>query len=188
MIGVFALLFAGFAGAWLAAGQRDLTVDPAPGFEGAARPPGARVPEFSLVNQDGERVSRPDGAPVVYAFIYSHCKDTCPLEVQQIRGAMDQLGSDVPVVGVSVDPANDTADSARAFLIEQHMTGRMDFLLGSRAELEPVWSAFGIAPQTDGREHSAGIVITTGDRQRIGFLPNYLTSDGLAGDLRRLGA
>lgn len=177
--------FAGFLGAWLAAGDRELEPTPA-GFQGALRPPGATVPAFSLSNQDGELVTRPDASPVVYAFIYSHCEDTCPQEVQQIRAALDTLGRDVPVLGVSVDPAHDTPASARAFLVDQHMTGRMEFLLGTRDELEPLWEAFGIGPQTDTLEHSAGIVLATGDQQRIGFLPDYLDPDGLASDLRRL--
>jgi protein SCO1/2 len=102
---------------------------------------------------------------------------------------MDDLGRDVPVIGISVDPANDTARSARTFLLEQHMTGRMRFALGTAAELRPVWEAFGVAPQRDGKEHSASVVVVDGDlRQRIGYRPSYLTVDGLAGDLRRIGA
>ena len=70
----------------------------------------------------------------------------------------------MPVLGVSVDPANDTPRSARAFLAEQHMTGPDASSCSAReAELEPLWKAFGIAPQTDGREHSAGIVLASGD-------------------------
>ncbi|MFL6030593.1 MAG: SCO family protein, partial [Gaiellaceae bacterium] len=141
-------------GVWLAnAGGQD----PLPaGWQGALRPPGTKLPEFTLTNQDGERVSAASlrGRPLVVAFIYSTCRDTCPAQVQSIRGALDDLGHDVRVVGVSVDPANDTPDRARTFLLDQSMTGRMDFLLGTRAELEPVWRAFGIAPQTKGRDHS----------------------------------
>ena len=185
-IGVIALLFAGFAGAWLAAGERRLASDASAAYRGSIRPPGATVPKFSLVNQDGKRVTRPDGSPAVYVFLYSRCEDTCPLEVQQIRGAMDALGRDVPVVGVSVDPVDDTRASARAFLREYGMTGRMDFLLGSRAELAPLWKAFGIAPQTEGREHSAYVVLAQGDRQRVGFPPNLLSVGALESDLRRL--
>lgn len=176
---------AGFVAAFVAAGERQLEPIPA-GFQGAVRPPGAPVPEFALTNQDGETVTRPSGSPVIYAFIYSHCEDTCPFEVQQIRAALDALGRDVPVLGVSVDPANDTPQSARVFLAEQHMTGRMEFLLGERAELQPLWKAFGIDPQRDGREHSAGIVLASGAEQRIGYRPDYLAVDDLASDLRKL--
>ena len=185
LVGVVALAFAAFAGAYLGAGKRHLTPETTGGF---LRPPGSRVPPFSLVNQDGARVTGAQGT-AVYAFIYSHCEDTCPLEVQQIKGALDDLGHDIPVIGVSVDPANDTAASARAFLIKQTMTGRMDFLLGSRAELEPLWRAFGVAPETKGREHSAGVVVVDGEgRQRVGFPASQLTPERLTADLRRLGA
>lgn len=189
LVAVIAFACAAFAGAFLAAGQdngrRGLTEGE---YQGYVRPAGARVPAFALRNQDGDRVTGAQGT-AVYAFIYSHCRDTCPLEVQQIRGALDRLGHDVPVVGVSVDPANDTPASAKAFLAKQFMTGRMDFLLGSRAELEPVWKAFGVAPQTKGREHSAGVVVVDGEgRQRVGFPASQLTPEGLTADLKRLGA
>jgi protein SCO1/2 len=177
---------AGVFGVWLA--TRGDESEPA-GWQGALRPNGARMPEFALTNQDGEAVTAASlrGRPVVFAFVYSTCKDTCPAQVQSIRGALDDLGKDVRVVGVSVDPANDTPDRARTFLVDQSMTGRMDFLLGSRAELEPVWKAFGIAPQSKGREHSSYTVIVDADgRQRIGFPASQLTSSALAADLAAL--
>ena len=73
------------------------------------------------------------GRTVVMTFVYSTCEDTCPAQVQSIRGALDRLGRDVPVLAVSVDPRNDTPARARRFLLEQHMTGRVRFVLGSRA-------------------------------------------------------
>jgi len=187
-IGVFVCIFVGFGAAWYAtfqaAGESRLTAED---FSGFVRPAGARVPAYSLTDQDGRRITTERDGPTIFAFIYSHCRDTCPVEVQQIRGAMDKLGHDVPVVAISVDPSNDTRDSARAFLIKQRMTGRMDFLLGSRAELEPVWKAFGIAPQTEEREHSAGIVVVDDEgRQRLGYPTSQLTVDGLERDLRLL--
>jgi protein SCO1 len=195
LIGVFACGFAVFGGLWFAAyneaGQSKLTPDRAAGYSGAARPPGAKVPAFRLRDQDGELITQDfaRGRPAIYAFIYSHCDDTCPVEVQQIRGAMDQLGRDVPVIGISVDPANDTRDSARAFLIKQHMTGRMRFALGTREQLQPVWRAFGIQPQTKESEHSASVVLADARGfQKIGYAFSYLRVDGLEADLRRIGA
>jgi protein SCO1 len=175
------------AGVWLARAGDDAPA--ATGWEGAVRPDGARLPDFALSTQDGERVTAASlrGTPVVVTFVYSTCKDTCPAQVQGIRGALDDLGRDVPVVGVSVDPGNDTPARARAFLLEQSMTGRMDFLLGNRAELAPVWKAFGIAPQRNGRDHSAYTVLVDGDgRQRVGFPASQLTSRALAADLVQL--
>jgi protein SCO1/2 len=178
---------AGVFGVWLA--QRGEDAPAATGWEGSVRPPGTRLPDFSLRSQDGETVtaSALRGEPVVVTFIYSTCEDTCPGQVQSIRGALDDLGRDVPVVGVSVDPAGDTPESARSFLLEQSMTGRMEFLLGTRAELTPIWEAFGIAPQREGREHSAYTVLVDGEgRQRIGFPADRLTPSALAHDLARL--
>ena len=178
---------AGVLGVWL--GQRGSDAPAATGWEGSIRPPGARLPEFELRNAEGETVTAAGlrGRPVVVTFIYSTCEDTCPGQVQSIRGALDDLGRDVPVVGVSVDPANDTPARARAFVLEQSMTGRMDFLLGSRAALARLWQAFGIAPQRDGRDHSAYTVLVDAEgRQRVGFPVSQLTPRRLARDLARL--
>jgi protein SCO1/2 len=178
---------AGVLGVWLA--QRGSDAPAATGWEGSLRPPAARLPDFALRDQDGETVTAASlrGRPVVVTFIYSTCEDTCPGQVQSIRGALDDLGRDVPVIGVSVDPANDTPARARAFVLEQSMTGRMDFLLGSRAALARLWDAFGIAPQRDGRDHSAyTVVVDAQGRQRVGFPVSQLTPRRLAHDLARL--
>jgi protein SCO1/2 len=176
---------AGVLGVWLAQAGGEPT--PA-GWQGALRPPGARVPAFSLSNQDGKTVTAASlrGRPAVFAFVYSTCKDVCPAQVRSIRGALDRLGHDVRVVGVSVDPANDTPDRAKTFLIDQAMRDRMDFLLGTRAQLAPVWKAFGIAPQTKGRDHSSyTVIVDAAGRQRIGFPADQLTSSRLAADLAK---
>jgi protein SCO1/2 len=163
----------------------------ASGFAGALRPPGVPAPDFRLRDAGGElvRMDRYRGGPVVMTFVYSHCEDTCPGQVQTIRGALDDLGRDVPVLAVSVDPANDTPASARRFVNEQRMTGRMRFLLGDERALAPVWKAYGIAPQRGALDHSAYVVLVDGSgRQRIGFPHSVVTDAALAHDLRRLGA
>ena len=50
-----------------------------------------------------------------------------------------------------------------------------------------MWEAFGIAPQRDGRDHSAYTVLVDGEgRQRVGFPASQLTPRALAHDLARL--
>jgi protein SCO1 len=170
--------------------------DPAPsdtgagGFQGAVRP---NIPpqDFTLRDQDGKvaRLSAYRGRPVILTFMYSTCRDTCPLTAQQIKGAMDDLGHDVPALAVSVDPAQDTPARARRFLLRQGLTGRMRFLLGDRARLAPIWKAYGIAPQRDKFDHSAYVLlIDSRGRQRVGWPVEQLFPEGLAHDLRRLGA
>ena len=103
-------------------------------------------------------------------FIYSTCEDTCPGQVQPIRGALDRLGHDLPVLRSPSTRANDTPARAQRFLLEQHVTGRMRFVLGSERELAPVWKGYGIAPQRGTLDHSAYVVLVDGEGlQRIGF-------------------
>jgi protein SCO1/2 len=161
------------------------------GFAGSLRP---AIPpqDFTLRDQDGHRVRLSDfrGQVVVLTFMYSTCQDTCPVTATQIRGALDDLGHDVPALAVSVDPANDTPASARTFLFRRSLTrDRMRFLLGTRAQLAPVWNAYGIQPQGNGFEHSAYVLlIDRRGRQRVSFPVDQLTPEGLTHDIRKLEA
>jgi protein SCO1 len=160
-------------------------------FEGSTLPAGLRAPEVDLDDQDGERVRMADlrGEPVVVTFLYSNCEDSCPAQAQQVKGAFNDLGEDFPALAISVDPASDSPESARRFLSEQRMTGRMRFVLGSRAELKRVWDGYAIEPQRDDLEHTARVVLVDGrGLQRIGYPLDKLTPERLAHDLRLLAA
>lgn len=160
------------------------------GFRGARIAPGVPAPDFDLRDENGDRLTMRDlrGKPVVVTFLYSTCEDTCPATAQQIRGALDQLGRDVPVVAISVDPKGDSEESARRFLAEQSMTGRMKFALGTREELEPLWRAYGTTPQTVRQDHMArAVLIDARGRQRVGFPMNETSPDMIAHDLAVLG-
>ncbi|MGH2897664.1 MAG: SCO family protein, partial [Solirubrobacteraceae bacterium] len=135
---------------------------PAADFAGAVRPPGIEPARSrGLTDQDGRPVRLADlrGRPVVVTFLYTTCRDTCPLTTQQIRIALDELGHDVPVVAVSVDPPNDTPRRARTFALQQGMQGRMRWALGSAGELQRLWRAFGVQPQSADGEHTASTVL-----------------------------
>jgi protein SCO1/2 len=165
------------------------------GWAGAISPPGVPASDFTLRDQDGKTVSLSSyrGQIVILTFLYSTCQDTCPVAASTIRGALDDLPHDVPSLAVSVDPKNDTPDSAKKFLLKQHVNGRMDFLLGTQAQLAPIWKAYGIQPQLPGPatnpkyEHSARILLLdrTG-RQRIAFPIQQATSEGISHDVKRL--
>lgn len=191
MVVVAACLLAGAAAIALAHGGRGASASgETTGFEGAVRPPGARAVDFRLHDQHGRLATMGQyrGRDVIVTFMYSTCKDTCPLTAQQIRGALDDLGHDVPVLAVSVDPAGDTPAHVRTFLVEQQMTRRMRYLTGTSAQLAPIWRAYGIQPESSQAEHTASTVVVDGaGRQRLGYLTSQLTPEGLAADLRRLG-
>jgi protein SCO1 len=160
-------------------------------FEGAVMPRGLKAPDFTLTNQDGERVSMRDlrGQPVIVTFLYTTCEDTCPLQAQTVRGALDELGEDVPAIAIAVDPPRDTPERARAFLSEQRALGRLDFVLGSRSELRKVWDDFFVRPQSVTREHNARFTLV--DKrgfQRVGYPGFEATPERLAHDIRLLQA
>lgn len=160
-------------------------------FEGAVIPPGLRAPEIGLRDEDGDTVHMADlrGEPVIVTFLYSNCEDSCPIQAQQVKGALDDLGDDVPALAISVDPANDTSQSARAFLSKQRMTGRMRFVLGSRSQLEPIWDGYAVEPQLDDLEHTARIVLVDPKGvQRVGYPLGEVTPERLAHDVRLLAA
>jgi protein SCO1/2 len=161
-------------------------------YKGAARPK-APPGEFALRDQDGElvRLAGLRGKVVVLSPTYSTCEETCPIVAQEIRGALDDLSEtereQVRAFALSVDPANDTPDRAQEFLLNRRLRGYLDYLLGTRRELTPVWREYGFAPQTMEQEHNSYVVlIDQYGRQRVGFPANYLTPEDLTHDLRLL--
>ena len=188
LVGLFALGAAAFA---IVEGGDEDPDRPHDGFAGARLPDGLRAPSFDLTDERGDRVAMSDfrGEPVIVTFLYTNCEETCPPAAQQVKGALNELGRDIPALAIAVDPPRDTEASAQAFLSEQRMLGRMRFVLGSRAELAPVWHGYAIRPQTARSEHQARIVIVDGRGfQRVGFPVEQATPERLAHDVRMLAA
>jgi protein SCO1/2 len=168
---------------------------PRSSFNGAVRPPGARAANFSLRDQDGRRVELRDlrGKVVALSPMYTTCTTTCPLIAQQIRAALEDLSPherrQIVALALSVDPTHDTPRRAKRFLVSRHVDHYLDFLLGSSAQLRPIWRAYGFSRQGVKQEHNSYVVLI--DRrgmQRVGFAVGFLTPESLAHDLRVLVA
>ena len=175
------------AGSGSEAAAEGIGTDGSP-FQGATRP-AAPSPTFALRDQNGRPVSVEDlrGSAAIVTFVYSTCDDTCPAMARQIASALDTLGEDVPTLLISVDPEGDTPGSAQRFLNKMGLRDRARFVLGSRAQLAPVWKAYGIQPQGAGFDHSAYALIIDGKgRQRVSWPSEKLRSDGLAHDVREV--
>lgn len=110
----------------------------------------ATAPDFTLtdgLSGDAVTLSSLRGNVVAMAFLYTHCPDVCPLTAGLFRAAQKSLGADasrVRFLAVSVDPVGDTPSSVRSFSSEHDLSTNWHYLIGSRAQLEPVWSAYGI--------------------------------------------
>lgn len=182
LVGLVALAKPDRAAAPQAGGER---------FEGATLPEGLRAPDFALADEQGRRVTMREfrGRPVIVSFLYSTCRDSCPLQAQQIKGALNELGADYPALAVSVDPPGDTRRNARGFNAKQRMTGRLRWVLGSRTQLEPVWKAYAATGQRDDVEHNARFVLVDPKgTQRVGYPVDKVTPERVAHDLRLLAA
>jgi protein SCO1 len=158
-------------------------------FDGPTMPPGLHAANFVLTDQFGHRVSLSEhrGQVVVLTFIHSLCHDACPFMVEQIKGALNDLpgaGRNVPAIGVTVAPSQDTPANRRWFLNMHEMDGRLEFLNGPLPDVRRVWHAYAIQPGTAPEGHSAFVLlIDKRGLERVGFAADQLTPEGLAHDI-----
>jgi protein SCO1 len=127
-------------------------------FEGGLVEPRRQAPQIRLRDVDGKLVDLHAlaGKPVLLSFIYSQCPDTCPLTMQALREVRDELGAgadDIEIVLVSADPEGDTPEHVRDFLANYDMTGHASYLLGTQAELEPIWAAYQVEREIQQHSH-----------------------------------
>jgi protein SCO1/2 len=160
-------------------------------FDGSTLPDD-KAATFTLTNQYGRKVtlSHDRGHVVVVTWIHSLCKNDCPFMVEQIKGALNELphhGRSVRVIGVSVEPSQDTFARRRRFVADHQMTGRMQYVSGPLTQMRRVWKDYGIQPVTPKADHSAFVyLISKRGFERVGFPAIQLTPDALAHDIRRL--
>jgi cytochrome oxidase Cu insertion factor (SCO1/SenC/PrrC family) len=106
-------------------------------------------PTFRLRDEEGtwRTPASARGDVLVVTFIYTRCRDLCPRQAAEIKDAVLGAGGGVQVYAITVDPEHDDPAAARAWLKRMGVAGGpVHILLGSRAELEPVWNRFGIVP------------------------------------------
>jgi protein SCO1 len=171
----------------------------APGFIEPAR----QAPEIALHDYTGQpvRLSQFRGKAVLLTFIYDHCHETCPILVSKLHTTLELLGAkakEVQVVAVSVDPVGDTPKTVETFLAKHQMTGRMDYLIGSREQLAPIWKEYDISAEgtPDAREspenrtvsHTALIYGITGAGQWLALYNEPVKPSEMAHDVPLLAS
>jgi len=148
------------------------------------------APLFTLHDDRGKTVRLSDfrGHWVAVAFLYTHCPDVCPLIAQNLNAALRQA-PDLRVVAVSVDPKGDTPAAVRAFVKNHHLTSAFHYLIGSRAELRPVWRSWHVATvpgPSDTVSHSSfEVLVDPKGRERFFYDAQVRATDVLH-DLRQL--
>lgn len=166
----------------------------APGEATPMRP----APEIALKDSLGKDVRLSDfrGKATYLMFIYDHCPDVCPLMVSSFHTALSKLSraqaAKAQIVAVSVDPKGDTPKTVKHFLAERLMTGRMEYLVGSKTRLTPVWKAWGIQVEAspDAREvgHSAFVYGITGSGKVRALYPSNFKAAWIVHDTPILAA
>ena len=161
-------------------------------FKGGLITPRRQAPALDLDNIYGENVNIRElrGRPVLVTFVYAHCPDVCPLimsSLRQVREDSGELGKRMRVVAVSVDPTGDTPAVVRRFLKARRVEGFVDYLVGTRAQLAPVWARWQVGQQVDTAnpelvEHSALIYGVTASGELataypVGFDPKQIAQD-----------
>lgn len=162
-------------------------------LEGSLVPAGVFAHNFTLTDQYGEAVSMSQyrGKVVILTFLSASCGKVCIVLAQQIRGALDELGRSVPVLAVSTDPAADTQARTRRFLSEVSLTARMQYLTGPQRLLSSIWRSYGITSTNASKVNLSDgtalvLLIDKLGRERISFLLEQLTPEGLSTQVRRL--
>ena len=133
-------------GTWTS--YRFMSPPPAPRIA-TVLPAPAELPDFSLLDQDGRPVGRGvfEGQWDLVFFGFTHCPDICPLTLQVLSDARQQLaesGQDpLPrIVLVSVDPERDTPElmaSYVAYFGEENLG-----ITGELAEIRKLTDGLGI--------------------------------------------
>jgi protein SCO1/2 len=148
------------------------------------------APAIALHDANGRLVRLSDfrGSWVTVAFLYTHCPDVCPLITENLNGAL-RGARDLRVVAVSVDPKGDTPAAVRAFARSHHLTPAFHYLIGTRAQLRPVWRAWHVAtvpgPGETVGHSSFEVLVDPRGRERVYYDAQVRTKDVLE-DLQRL--
>lgn len=167
-----------------------------PRFVGTEITPTA-APDLTLTDGISGRpvsLSAQRGKVVALAFLYTHCPDVCPLTAElfrQTRAALSPSERDRTLfAAISVDPRQDTPAAVQAFARDHGLGDGFVYLIGGVAQLQPVWSAWGIrvdpdaAPPTVG--HSDAIYLLDGRGDVRALVHSDITPQDLANDLRLL--
>jgi len=165
-----------------------------------ANPP-KPAPALKLDNYVGQPVNLADyrGKAVLVLFIYDHCPDVCPLMVSNLHAAQNEMSAserqELQIVAVSVDPKGDTPQTVASFLKDHQMTGRMQYLIGSRPQLENVWAKWGVTAKSDPSrkdpdavEHSAQVYGISGSGKITTLYPSNFKPQQIVQDVPKLAA
>lgn len=164
-------------------------------YRGSVPPVQIALPDFTLPDYTGERISSQDlqRKVVLITFLDAQCTEACPIIASQIARTLEQLSpaerAEVTAVAISTDPEEDTPNAVRSFLEKNRAVGDLVYVVGPMDRLRPVWEHFQIAASVDtGSDtlHSAPVRIYDRDGTWVSTLHAGadLSMENLAHDVR----
>lgn len=152
------LALAACGGSKAAAPAKPITPKPAPSRFRGIVVPATKAPPIALHDAAGHAytLAGQRGRYTLVTFLYTHCPDVCPLIAANLNQALrlSHAGDRVSVFAVSVDPKRDTAAAVAAYAKRMHLVPQFHYLIGTPAQLHPVWSTYHVAAVS----HAAGLV------------------------------
>jgi protein SCO1 len=112
------------------------------------------APPFTLTDHRGETVTLEDlhGKAVAMTFIFTNCPDVCPLLINRMNMAYEELSDDaregIAMVAVTVDPERDDPETMGEYLQSRGVADmdRWYGLTGDIETLEPIWENYYVTP------------------------------------------
>ncbi len=108
-----------------------------------------QVPDVTLVNQDGARVSLRSllsaNEPILVDFAYTTCTTICPLlsaNFANFQKTIIRESGKAKLFTISIDPEFDSPPKMKAYLARYGAKPGWDFLSGSREDIDRVLKAF----------------------------------------------
>ena len=189
-------LCTGVAVAWLIQQSQPVKLSAGLWFGEQAR----ALPEFELINQDGEEFTRDDlsGKWHLIFFGYTHCPDICPTSLQTMADMVKAIDdSDVTkalrVMFVSVDPDRDTPALLKSYV--QYFNPEFIGATGTEANLQQLTRSIGISYFLERESadqvsyevsHSSAFVLINPATQFAGLFSAPHDSNAIAEDLVKL--
>jgi protein SCO1/2 len=90
---------------------------------------------------------------------------------------------DVHFISVSVDPEGDTPEKLKSYSAMFHVQPGWTFVTGTRAQLEPIWRAFGV-PMGAREDHTATVVVGNDPQRRWTYGSGLTSADKLVTVIR----
>jgi protein SCO1/2 len=144
------------------------------------------IPDAVVMDQNNQKVrfysDLVKGKIVAVNFMFTSCTTICSPMTANIARVQKKLlargEKNVHFISVSVDPEGDTPEKLKSYAAMFHVQPGWTFVTGTRAQLEPIWRAFGV-PMGAKEDHTATVVIGNEGRHEWTYGSGLTSADKL---------